>query len=75
MVLYIFVDIVFGIDVQKGIFNGFSVSDDLYIVLFNVDDIDVNYFNEIKDNFIGFYLCLLYIIFYCYIICKRNNKK
>lgn len=75
MVLYIFVDIVFGIDVQKGIFNGFSVSDDLYIVLFNVDDIDVNYFNEIKDNFIGFYLCFLYIIFYCYIMCKRNNKK
>lgn len=54
---YISVDTAFGIDAQKGISNGSSVSDDLYTALSNVDDIDVNYLNETKDNFTGFYLC------------------
>lgn len=57
---YISVDTAFGIDAQKGISNGSSVSDDLYTALSNVDDIDVNYLNETKDNFTGFYLCFLY---------------
>lgn len=50
---YISVDTAFGIDAQKGISNGSSVSDDLYTALSNVDDIDVNYLNETKDNFTG----------------------
>lgn len=73
---YISVDTAFGIDAQKGISNGSSVSDDLYTALSNVDDIDVNYLNETKDNFTGFYLCFfLYITLFCHTTRKKNNKK
>lgn len=69
------VDTVFGVDAQKGASSGSNVSDALYSTLSTVDNIDVNYLNETKDNFTGFYLQIFITPFLSHIVTRKENLK